>query len=136
MAWSPCKPWSGAGASAARGGSRAARSIRACGLHGSSSHDARATKSRGWRRLEDRRRHDLAVRCPVARARLPHAAVRRPRRAVARDSPWEGTRSSRYVVGLHVERLVALAQAADVVLRVPFSVGDAITDRATLTFVH
>ena len=43
---------------------------------------------------------------------------------------------TRYVVGLHVERLVELARAADVVLRVPFSVGDAITDRATLTFVH
>ena len=43
---------------------------------------------------------------------------------------------TRYVVGLDVERLVALARDADVVLRVPFSVGDAITDRATLAFVH
>jgi uncharacterized membrane protein len=43
---------------------------------------------------------------------------------------------TRYATGLDVERLVALAWAADVVLRIPFSVGDAITDRATLTFVH
>jgi uncharacterized membrane protein len=43
---------------------------------------------------------------------------------------------TRYVVGLDVERLVGLARAADVVLRVPFSLGDALTDRATLAFVH
>jgi uncharacterized membrane protein len=43
---------------------------------------------------------------------------------------------TRYIVGLDVDRLVALARDADVVLRVPFSLGDAITDRATLTFVH
>ena len=35
-----------------------------------------------------------------------------------------------------VERLVALARDADAVLHVPFSIGDAITDRAALAFVH
>jgi uncharacterized membrane protein len=43
---------------------------------------------------------------------------------------------TRYVVGLDVERLVALARDADAVLHVPFSIGDAITDRAALAFVH
>jgi uncharacterized membrane protein len=43
---------------------------------------------------------------------------------------------TRYVVGLDVPRLVELARDAGAVLRVPFSVGDAITDRAPLAFVH
>jgi uncharacterized membrane protein len=43
---------------------------------------------------------------------------------------------TRYVVDLDVDRLVALARDADAVLRVPFSIGDAITDREALAFVH
>ncbi len=43
---------------------------------------------------------------------------------------------TRYVVGLDVARLVAIARGGGGVLRVPFSIGDAIADRAVLAYMH
>jgi uncharacterized membrane protein len=53
---------------------------------------------------------------------------------VTRVVRYEGP--PRYLVGLDVERLAQLARDADAVLRVPRSLGDAITRRAVLAVVH
>ncbi len=81
------------------------------------------------------RREIEKVYSPLAPGAAPAAAdLGEPLGPVAQRICYRGP--TRYVVGLDVDRLVALAHDADAVLRVPFSVGDAITDRATMVFVH